>query len=93
MLELIAGLDFPKKVVRLAKTACVVETSAWQVHMDVAEPWKCGGMQVHHNLNKATNYAAELTKPILHESSVYPCMNEPMQFQRLPDHRYYKSRI
>ena len=40
LLELIAGLDFPKKVVRLAKTACVVETSAWQVHMDVAQLWK-----------------------------------------------------
>ena len=52
LLELIAGLDFPRKVVRLAKTACVVETSAWQVHMDVAEPWKCGGMQVHHNLKQ-----------------------------------------
>ena len=49
---------------RLAcKTACVVKTYASQGHMDVAEPRKPGA-RFTINLNKATNYAAKLTKPI-----------------------------
>ena len=70
-MDWIAGLDrwtglldwILKKDVRLAcKTACVVKTYASQGHMDVAEPRK-RGERFTINLNKATNYAANLTKP------------------------------
>ena len=44
-LDWIAGVDcwtgFSKESCQaIAKTPCVVETSAWQVHMDVAQLWK-----------------------------------------------------
>ena len=51
------------KDVRLAcKTACVVKAYALQGHTDVAEP-RNRGARFTINLNKATNYAAKLTKP------------------------------
>ena len=63
LLDWIDGLD-SKKDVRLAcKTACVVKIYTPQGHTDVAEPRKLGA-RFTINLNKATNYAAKLTKPI-----------------------------
>ena len=71
-MDWIAGLDcwiglldwILKKDVRLTcKSACVVKTYASKGHMDIAEPQKRGA-RVTINLNKATNYAAKLTKPV-----------------------------
>ena len=65
MLDWIAGLDrwTGFEDVRLAcKTACVVKIYTPQGHTDVAEPRKLGA-RFTINLNKATNYAAKLTKP------------------------------
>ena len=70
-MDWIAGVDcwtglldwILKKDVRLAcKTACVVKTYAPQGHTDIAEPRKRSA-RFTINLNKATNYAAKLTKP------------------------------
>ena len=56
------------KDARLAcKTACVVKDYASQGHTDVAETidneTQKRGARFTINLNKATNYAAKLTKP------------------------------
>ena len=74
-LSLIAGLDcgldrwtglldwILNKDVRLAcKTACVVKAYASQGHTDVVE-MRNRSARFTINLNKATNYAAKLTKP------------------------------
>ena len=70
-LDWIAGLDcwtglldwILNKDVRLAcKTACVVKAYASQGHTDVVETQNQGA-RFTINLNKATNYAAKLTKP------------------------------